>query len=286
MLIPEYLPIKENIMTIATAWLATAFNTAPDSQNEIHSDKMAKEFGFKGGLVPGVTVSAYLMHPAVEAWGEDFLNHGRSHVVVDKPLYDGSQFKVELTDQTEQSYHALLTDKENTRCANGFVEVSPQEVQPAQMRGDPILQKGQEIPDATRDNMERLRDSGMFALATRWGDPRNRSGTYLKDANAMPELLNEAGGRFANMSYLLAITNWVLAGNAYMNPWIHLQTDSQNYAAVPFDSELIAECAISDLFEKKGHEFVDLDVNMYFKDSGEPVMTAELRAIYKLRGAA
>ena len=41
-------------------WTATAFNTAPDSRNEIHSDKVAKQFGFKGGLVPGVTVTAYL----------------------------------------------------------------------------------------------------------------------------------------------------------------------------------------------------------------------------------
>ena len=36
------------------SWQATALNTAPDSENEIHSDKLAKEYGFKGGLVPGV----------------------------------------------------------------------------------------------------------------------------------------------------------------------------------------------------------------------------------------
>ena len=35
-------------------WAAEALNTAPDSKNEIHGDKLAKEFGFKGGLVPGV----------------------------------------------------------------------------------------------------------------------------------------------------------------------------------------------------------------------------------------
>ena len=40
------------------SWQATALNTAPDSENQIHSDEMAKEYGFKGGLVPGVTVSA------------------------------------------------------------------------------------------------------------------------------------------------------------------------------------------------------------------------------------
>ena len=42
--------------------LATALNTAPDSENEIYSDKPAKEYGFKGAC-SRVTVSAYLLHP-------------------------------------------------------------------------------------------------------------------------------------------------------------------------------------------------------------------------------
>ena len=49
------------------SWQATALNTAPDSENQIHSDELAKEYGFKGGLVPGVTVSAYLLHPVIES---------------------------------------------------------------------------------------------------------------------------------------------------------------------------------------------------------------------------
>ncbi|MFT7133045.1 MAG: hypothetical protein ACI81O_001757, partial [Cyclobacteriaceae bacterium] len=55
-------------------WQATAFNQVPHSVNEIHGDKIAKAYGFKGGLVPGVTVSAYLCHPAVESWGEECLH--------------------------------------------------------------------------------------------------------------------------------------------------------------------------------------------------------------------
>ena len=57
-------------------WSAKALNTAPDSDNQIHGDEMAKEFGFKGGLVPGVTVSAYLLHPIIEKWGLDWLEKG------------------------------------------------------------------------------------------------------------------------------------------------------------------------------------------------------------------
>ncbi|GIS33342.1 MAG: hypothetical protein Ct9H90mP4_12560 [Gammaproteobacteria bacterium] len=35
-------------------WSAIAFNTAPDSKID-SGDELAKEYGFEGGLVPGVT---------------------------------------------------------------------------------------------------------------------------------------------------------------------------------------------------------------------------------------
>ena len=37
-----------------------AYNTAIASDNKIHDDSVAHQFGFKGGLVPGVDVYAYL----------------------------------------------------------------------------------------------------------------------------------------------------------------------------------------------------------------------------------
>ena len=72
-----------------------------------------------------------------------------------------------------------------------------------------------------------------------------------------------------------------LAINVYLDAWLHLQTDHQYYAPVPPGAELIAESRITDLFNKKGHEFVDLDVNVFFKD-GSAAMSTRLRAIYRL----
>ena len=37
-----------------------------------------------------------------------------------------------------------------------------------------------------------------------------------------------------------------------MNPWVHLQTISQNYRAVEMNSSLIAEMEINKIYEKKG----------------------------------
>ena len=76
------------------SWSAIALNTAPDSSNRIHGDEIAKQYGFEGGLVPGVTVAAYLVHPAVEKWGLDWLNFGFANCRVTSPLYDKESLRL------------------------------------------------------------------------------------------------------------------------------------------------------------------------------------------------
>ena len=271
-------------MNLPSNWSATAFNTSPDSPNRIHSDEMAQQYGFRGGLVPGVTVSAYLIHPAVEAWGEEWLECGRAETVVHKPLYDGVPFDVLLADITLEEYRAELIDAEGTHNASGVLTLSKDAPPPPTRRGDALLPGGKPPIQATRDSMERLRDEGMQALEFTWSDGIEMS-SYLASPADMPGLHRFEEGAFANAAFMLGLTNWVLAGNVYMNPWIHLQTTSQNYAAVAAGTTLVVECGIADLFEKKGHEFVDLDVEIYERDSDRPVMTAMLRAIYRLRAS-
>ena len=68
-----------------------------------------------------------------------------------------------------------------------------------------------------------------------------------------------------------------------MNPWVHLQTKSQNYRSVPIDTTLIAEMSVQDFYEKKGHEFIDVNVNLFEDTSLQCCMSINLLAIFKLR---
>ena len=54
----------------------SAYNTAKSSENKIHDDATAKRFGFKGGLVGGVHVYAYMSHMPVQRWGRAWLERG------------------------------------------------------------------------------------------------------------------------------------------------------------------------------------------------------------------
>jgi len=271
-------------MSIPQPWQAEAYNQVPESENRIHSDEVARRFGFRGGLVPGVTVTAYLCHPAVAAWGMDWLARGRARAVVSTPLYDRKRFRVEPTHANESAYDAELTDEDGTRCATGRVELPADVPAPPPMRGDPLLPENFPRPRASREIMEELRERGMRALHARWSAAAEMTG-YLRNAREMPKLLQLDGGGYANTAFVLGLTNWALAGNVRMEAWLHLETECQHHRPIPRDSGLVVESAIAALFEKKGHEFVDLDVAAYLLDTREPVMSARLRAIYQLRGS-
>ena len=53
-------------MAVHTA-VARNFNEA--SENKIHSDDIARRFGFTGALVPGVTVFGHLAWPLTQRFG-------------------------------------------------------------------------------------------------------------------------------------------------------------------------------------------------------------------------
>src|SRR5439155_1383566 len=53
-----------------------ARNTPENSENQIHDDVVARRYGFRGGLVPGMIVYAYLTHPLVAAFGAAWLERG------------------------------------------------------------------------------------------------------------------------------------------------------------------------------------------------------------------
>lgn len=267
-------------MPLPRSWSAEAFNPVPESENRIHSDEIARRYGFRGALVPGVVVSAYLLHPAAVAWGRDWLERGAASVVVGSPVYDGEVFRVEVAGATEDAYEAVLIDERGTRCATARAWHPEKTPEPPQMRHDAIFPLDAERPAASRAVMERLLETGLHALPARWSADAEIT-SYLRDPAAVAPIFRDEG--FANPAFVLGLTNWVLGRNLKMSAWLHLQTDSQHHRAVAPGTDLVVEAAISDLFEKKGHEFVDLEVGVFQRSDDAAVANVRLRAIYQLR---
>src|SRR5439155_1608329 len=70
------LPLRRGRGSMTTSYAVQAYNPATASENKIHDDEVARTYGFQGGLVPGVTVYAYMTHPVAETFGRPWLEHG------------------------------------------------------------------------------------------------------------------------------------------------------------------------------------------------------------------
>lgn len=267
---------------VPKGWHGVAFNTATESENRIHADDVAQRFGFRGGLVPGVTVFAYLVQPAIEAWGLAWLCGGAATLVCKKPLYDGARFETSVTTDGDAAYAGRVIDDAGVLCAEGRVSL-PRELPAALLRrGDGPVCALEARPPVTRDAMERLRANGMGALRLRW-NADGEMGRTSRDVAHMPDLVRPDRAGFANPAFVLGLANWVLARNVRLDAWIHAQSEAQLFAPVPLGTEITVEARVVDLFDKGGHEFVDLEVAAF--SDARALMSAKHRAIYKLRGA-
>jgi hypothetical protein len=263
-------------------WSGTAYNGATASENRIHADDVAKRFGFRGGLVPGVTVFAYLAQPAIRAWGLEWLASGAASVVLRKPLYDAARFEVSVTPEPGRSYAGAVLDADGVLCADGRAWI-PRELPAAPARrGDAPVPALETRPPATRAALEQLRARGMGALQLTWRGDGEMARTSPSAAD-MPDLVRADRAGFANPAFVLGLANWVLARNARLDAWIHAQSELQLYAAIPLGTAICVEARVVDLFARGGHEFVDLEVAAFSDD--RPLLAAKHRALYRLRGS-
>ncbi|HEX6548455.1 MAG TPA: hypothetical protein VF134_06920, partial [Candidatus Dormibacteraeota bacterium] len=78
-----------------------AYLARPDAPNRIHDPAFARSHGFRGGLVPGVDVWAYMTRLPVERWGAAWLECGTGFCRFLKPVVADDEVAVSGSDQLE-----------------------------------------------------------------------------------------------------------------------------------------------------------------------------------------
>ena len=86
----------------------------------------------------------------------------------------------------------------------------------------------------------------------------------------------------AHPTWILFFANAVLASNVVLGPWIHTASDVTNLGLLGDGERLSARGRVARLYEKGGHQLVDLDILMV-ADGTRPVMALRHTAIYRLR---
>src|SRR5438876_10633200 len=83
---------------------------------------------------------------------------------------------------------------------------------------------------------------------------------------------------------LLRLSNQILMSNFKLGPWVHAASDLINWSAARDGEQISVRGRIAERFERKGHEFVVLDV-LILGNGVRVVQQVRHTAIYRPRRA-
>ena len=253
-----------------------AYNTAKLSENKMHDDTVAKRFGFSGGLVPGVDVMAYMMHPPVAKWGRAFLERGLIEARFVKPVYDG-----EIADVSGEESDGVLTIEVESRgqlCATGSASL-PASAPPVSLADFPEVAAVAERKPVDTNSYELGKWLGTVPRA--WAGDAARE--YLADVRERDPIYAREG--LGHPGLLQRVMNRVLVDNAILGPWIHVGSRMQLLSAARAGDEITARAKVTGNYEKKGHRFVELDA-LVVANGRTPLAHCQHIAIYQPREQA
>src|SRR5579872_3852593 len=266
-------------MTASTARReVSAYNTAAASDNRIHDDAVARRFGFRGGLVPGVEVYAYMAHMPVARWGRAWLENGGADCRFLKPVYDGSLARVSAAEEGDGL--ALSVESAGELCATGRAFM-PSDRRPAPaVDALPVGEPPAERPPASEASLAPSRALGIAPFTIGRATLEN----YLDDIRETDPIYRTEG--LVHPGQILRLANQALVQNVVLGPWIHVGSKVRNHAAARLGEELTLRSKItSNTLSSKGHAIVEFEA-IVVADDAKTVSEITHAAIWRPRQAS
>ena len=232
-------------------WSIVAQNLPEHARNPIHTDAGAQAAGFPRALVAGVTTYAYMTHPLVVAWGEDWLARGGGEIRFRRPVFDQDVLRcVPVFDDNAVEVQAITSEPEQPRAIFRAVRDGGA-VQP--------LRDGEVLPSKDFE----LIDTFSCDSGSRAGDDLS----YFADRGLVhpavwPALANDI------------VYNYVARGS-----WVHMRSIIRHHATVSVGATAELRSVVVKRFESHGERAV-LDVHIVVND--QVVASLEHEAIVAL----
>jgi acyl dehydratase len=247
-------------MTDPVVHKVTARNFAAASENKIHSDAIAKRFGFTGALVPGVTVFGHLTWPLTQKWGTRWLESSRVTTRFLKPAYDGEQLTIshretgsgQLSTECHNSSGVLLATLE---CS---VDSIPANVDARAKLSYPS--KPQERVEISWDTV--VIDQPFTLFVWRPDEAHNRDyAARLDDSTA----IFQQG--VIHPHAILSQANQALVRRYIMPAWIHTGSEIIFRKLLRVGDVIEVRAVPMEKWERKGHQFIKLYIAYVVGDS-------------------
>jgi acyl dehydratase len=257
-----------------------AHNDAAASANKIHDDTVAAQYGFRGGLVPGVTVYAYMTYPLVQAFGAEWLSRGGAQVRFVKPFYEGDQVVVSATVNRADD-HGLVLDLRSTNaggvdCGVGTATLPAAASPSPSLDAVPAGPSGQARVPVSWDAVVVGEPLPILTMTVSPPDNQDYCRTHGDDL-----AIYQGEHGYVHPGWLLRQCNRIFSEHFILGPWIHVASDITSYRPCRVGEVLEIRGVPTDKFERKGHQFVILDVLTLA--GGEPAQQVKHTCIFRPR---
>ena len=242
--------MRSDLAHVPAAYEVRAFNGAAASENKIHDDTVAQRFGFRGALVPGVAVFAYMAHLPVARWGRAWLERGAADCRFLKPVYHGDLVRVTAAAEGEDL--ALLVESAEERCATGQAAIPPARAAPA-VDSLPVGVPPAERPKASEESLGIGRALGITPFVV----DRALLSSYLDEIGEIEPLYRAEG--VVHPGQILRLANFALLQNVVLGPWIHGGSTIRFHSLARVGEELTLRSRITSNTVNKGHAIVAFD---------------------------
>lgn len=264
-------------MSALLPYRVSAYNTAQASENKIHDDATAKRFGFKGGLVGGVHVYAYMSHMPVQKWGRAWLERGTGEGRFGKPVYDGDIAEISAVEDADGL--SLQVDSDGVLCATGRAALPATAAPALDMNGFKAVAARANRVAADEQSMKVGDWLGMnpFTITPEYqaqdiGDTRETDALYLREG-------------IVHSGTVLRCCNWALTHNVILPAWMHMGSTVQYHGVALVGDSLNVRARVTKNYVHKGHKWVEIDA-LVVANEVRPIARVTHIAIYLPRQLA
>ena len=251
---------------------ATARNFSAETENRIHSDEVAAQFGFAGALVPGAAVFGHMTRPLVDAVGTDWLANWTADVRFLKPAYHGDVLIIR---------HEVVGSEHTVGChARGVLLAELTSTLNKTAESDPAaIGAGAAIDERPEIHWDNVAVGEPFPAWT-WSPDAIAN---AESAAQVEDDLDCYRHGVVHPNAILGTANRAFTRRYLLPAWIHVGSTVSFRKLLRVGDAVEVRTVPTRKWRRKGHEFVSLDI-AYLVDG---VLATEIRhvSIFRVRAS-
>ncbi len=260
-----------------------ATNHSTSSENRIHSDDVAQQYGYRGALVAGVQVFGHMTYPLTETLGNAWMHDSDVSVRLLKPTYHGDQLNMTMTStdssNSQVDCHSVpgtadqATDTHVATHVAGLLAslASPRAANELALQVGPA-----QAPERVEITMERIELNAPFASMF-WHSTPQENRRFAEQVGDDQDVYQEG---LMHPHLVLHYANQALMARFILPAWLHVGSEIHFHRPLQAGETVEIRCVPTEKWERKGHQFIKVYIAYLVND--EPAVEIEHTAIFHI----